>query len=87
MQLPNWAPRNIMTDVTQIVNAIEQQDGKAADQLLPLVYEELRRLAAQKMSQEPPRQTLQVTASVLRTRAAVQNGLSEKWSCFGSTRV
>ncbi len=53
-----------MTDVTQILNAIEQGDAKAADELLPLVYEELRLLAAQKMSQEPPGQTLQATALV-----------------------
>ena len=43
-----------MSDVTQILNAIEQGDGQAADKLLPLVYEELRRMAAQKMSQEKP---------------------------------
>ena len=48
-----------MTDVTRILNAIEQGNAKAADELLPLVYEELRRLAAQKMSHEPPGQTLQ----------------------------
>ena len=53
-----------MTDVTRILNAIEQGDAKAADELLPLVYEELRLLAAQKMSQEPPGQTLQATALV-----------------------
>ena len=43
-----------MTDVTQILNAIEQGDPSAAEQLLPLVYEELRKLAAQKMAQEKP---------------------------------
>ncbi len=53
-----------MTDVTHILNAIEQGDAKAADELLPLVYEELRRLAAQKMSREKPGQTLQATALV-----------------------
>jgi RNA polymerase sigma factor (TIGR02999 family) len=53
-----------MTDVTRILNAIEQGDEKAADELLPLVYEELRRLATQKMSHEPPGQTLQATALV-----------------------
>ncbi|MHC4568771.1 MAG: ECF-type sigma factor [Planctomycetota bacterium] len=53
-----------MGDVTRILNAIEQGDARAADQLLPLVYEELRRLAAQKMSQESPGQTLQATALV-----------------------
>jgi len=53
-----------MTDVTRILNAIEQGDTKATEELLPLVYEELRLLAAQKMSQEPPGQTLQATALV-----------------------
>ncbi len=53
-----------MSDVTRILTAIEQGDAKAANKLLPLVYEELRRLAAQKMSQEPPGQTLQATALV-----------------------
>jgi len=53
-----------MTDVTRILTAIEQGDPKAADKLLPLVYEELRRLAARKMSQEAPGQTLQATALV-----------------------
>jgi len=43
-----------MSDVTRILTAIEQGDVKAANQLLPLVYEELRRLAAQKMSRESP---------------------------------
>jgi len=41
-----------MTDVTRILNAIEQGDTKAADELLPLVYNELRRLAAQQMAEE-----------------------------------
>ncbi|MHC4331308.1 MAG: sigma-70 family RNA polymerase sigma factor [Planctomycetota bacterium] len=53
-----------MSDVTRILNAIEGGDPKAADELLPLVYEELRLLAAQKMSQERPGQTLQATALV-----------------------
>ena len=53
-----------MTDVTQILNAIEQGDIKAADELLPLVYEELRLLAAQKLSHEKPGQILQATALV-----------------------
>jgi RNA polymerase sigma factor (TIGR02999 family) len=53
-----------MSDVTRILNAIEQGDAQAAEKLLPLVYEELRLLAAQKMSQERPGQTLQATALV-----------------------
>ena len=53
-----------MTDVTRILSAIEQGDASAAEQLLPLVYDELRKLAAQKMAQEKPGQTLQATALV-----------------------
>ncbi len=53
-----------MTDVTRILNAIERGDAKATDELLPLVYEELRLLAAQKLSHEQPGQTLQATALV-----------------------
>lgn len=53
-----------MTDVTRILNAIEEGDARAADRLLPLVYEELRTLAAQKLSHESPGQTLQATALV-----------------------
>ena len=53
-----------MSDVTRILNAIERGDAKATDELLPLVYEELRLLAAQKLSHEPAGQTLQATALV-----------------------
>src|SRR5262249_3887445 len=50
-----------MSDVTRILSAIEQGDPHAAEQLLPLVYDELRKLAAQRMAQESPGQTLQAT--------------------------
>ena len=53
-----------MNDLTRILSAIEQGDPHAAEQLLPLVYEELRQLAAQKLAQEKPGQTLQATALV-----------------------
>lgn len=53
-----------MSDITRILTAIEQGDAQAADKLLPLVYQELRHLAAQKMSHEPPGQMLQATALV-----------------------
>ena len=53
-----------MTEVTRILSAIEQGDPQAAEQLLPLVYDELRRLAARKLAQEKPGQTLQATALV-----------------------
>jgi RNA polymerase sigma factor (TIGR02999 family) len=53
-----------MTEVTRILNALEQGDAHAASQLLPLVYDELRRLASQKLAQERPGQTLEATALV-----------------------
>src|SRR5689334_23183910 len=53
-----------MSDVTRILSAIEQGDPRAAEQLLPLVYDELRKLAAAKLAQEKPGQTLQATALV-----------------------
>src|SRR5215831_5307152 len=53
-----------MSDVTQILERVERGDGKAAEELLPLVYEVLRRLAAAKMAQEQPGPTLQPTALV-----------------------
>jgi RNA polymerase sigma factor (TIGR02999 family) len=53
-----------MSDITRILSAIEQGDPHAAEQLLPLVYDELRQLAAQKLAQEKPGQTLQATALV-----------------------
>src|SRR3954453_20538060 len=53
-----------MADVTQILSALEQGDPRAAELLLPLVYDELRRLAAQRLAREEPGQTLQATALV-----------------------
>jgi RNA polymerase sigma factor (TIGR02999 family) len=53
-----------MAEVTQILSAIEQGDPSAAEQLLPLVYDELRKLAAARLAQEMPGQTLQATALV-----------------------
>ena len=53
-----------MNEATRILSALEQGDPHAAEQLLPLVYEELRKLAAQKMAQDAPAQTLQATALV-----------------------
>jgi RNA polymerase sigma factor (TIGR02999 family) len=53
-----------MSDVTRILSAIEQGDPQAAEQLLPMVYDELRKLASRKLHQEKPGQTLQTTALV-----------------------
>jgi RNA polymerase sigma factor (TIGR02999 family) len=68
-----------MTDITSILNAIEQGDAKAADELLPLVYEELRRLAAHKMSLEPPGQTLQATALVHEAYIRLVGSEAQNW--------
>ena len=54
----------VMSEITRILSAIDQGDPHAAEQLLPLVYDELRKLAAQKLAQEKPGQTLQATALV-----------------------
>ncbi len=53
-----------MTEITQILSALEEGDPRAAEHLLPLVYEELRRWAAERRAQELPGQTLQATARV-----------------------
>src|SRR4051812_46461489 len=53
-----------MDAITRVLDAVERGDPRAAEQLLPLVYEELRKLAAQKLAQEAPGQTLQATALV-----------------------
>ena len=53
-----------MSDVTRILSAIEQGEPHAAEELLPLVYDELRKLAAARLAQETPGQTLQATALV-----------------------
>jgi RNA polymerase sigma factor (TIGR02999 family) len=69
-----------MTDVTRILNAIEQGDSKVADELLPLVYEELRILAAQKLSGEKPGQTLQATALVHEAYIRLVEAESQNWN-------
>jgi RNA polymerase sigma factor (TIGR02999 family) len=76
-----------MTDVTQILSAIDQGDPHAAKQLLPLVYEELRQLAAQKLAQEKPGQTLESTALVheayIRLVATPSGREARKWEGRG----
>lgn len=70
--------------VTQILSAIEQGDSKAAEELLPLVYAGLRRLAAQKMSQEKPGQTLQPTALVHEAYVRLVEGEhQQRWDSRG----
>jgi RNA polymerase sigma factor (TIGR02999 family) len=68
-----------VSDVTQLLSAIDAGDAKAADQLLPLVYEELRRLAASKMAQEKPGQTLQATALVHEAWLKLAGSNQQQW--------
>jgi RNA polymerase sigma factor (TIGR02999 family) len=68
-----------MSDVTHILDAIQQGDPKAAAELLPLVYTELRRLAAHKMAQEPSGQTLQPTALVHEAWLRLAGGGNQSW--------
>ncbi len=69
-----------MSELTRILSAIEQGDPQAAEQLLPLVYEELRQLAAQKLASERPGQTLQATALVHEAYLRLMDGAkSQHW--------
>jgi RNA polymerase sigma factor (TIGR02999 family) len=72
-----------MTDVTRILNAIEAGDERASDELLPLVYEELRILAAQKISQERPGMTLQATALVHEAYVRLVGDEPQNWDSRG----
>src|SRR5438876_9422972 len=72
-----------MSDVTRILERVEQGDGKAAEELLPLVYEELRKLAAHKMANERPGQTLQPTALVHEAYLRLIGSRQERWSGRG----
>lgn len=72
-----------MSDVTRILNAIERGDAEATDELLPLVYEELRLLAAQKLSHEPPGQTLQATALVHEAYLRLVGDDPQSWDSRG----
>jgi len=73
-----------MSDVTRILAAIEHGDSKAAEQLLPLVYDELRKLAAQRLVQERPGQTLQATALVHEAYLRlVDDGRGRDWNSRG----
>jgi RNA polymerase sigma factor (TIGR02999 family) len=80
-----------MSEVTRILSAIEQGDPHAAGQLLPLVYDELRKLAAQKLAQEKPGQTLDATGLVheaylrlvVPARGACQPAFEKQWNTSG----
>ena len=72
-----------MSDVTRILAAIERGDVRAVDELFPLVYQELRQLAAQRMSKEVPGQTLQATALVHEAYLRLVGGEEQHWSGRG----
>jgi len=72
-----------MSDVTRILNAINRGEARAADQLLPVIYEELRLLAAQRLSREPPGQTLQATALVHEAYIRLVGDESQDWNSRG----
>ena len=68
-----------MPEITRILQSLESGDAKAADELLPLVYDELRRLAAHKMSLQPPGQTLQATALVHEAYLRLLGNEDKRW--------
>lgn len=68
-----------MSDVTRILTAIEQGDARATDELLPLVYQELRRLAAHRMAHEPAGHTLQATALVHEAWLKLVDSPNQSW--------
>jgi RNA polymerase sigma factor (TIGR02999 family) len=73
-----------MNDVTRILSAIEHGDPQAAERLLPLVYDELRRLAAQRLAHEKPGQTLQATALVHEAYVRLVEGEeAQRWNSRG----
>jgi RNA polymerase sigma factor (TIGR02999 family) len=72
-----------MGDVTQILTAIERGESRAAEELLPLVYDELRRLAACRLAQEKPGQTLQATALVHEAWLRLADSRGEPWKSKG----
>jgi RNA polymerase sigma factor (TIGR02999 family) len=86
--MDTYMPDEHRNDVTRILQAVERGDARAVDELLPLVYDELRLLALQKLSRESPGQTLQATALVheayLRLVGSEGNGWSSRTYFFGA---
>ena len=68
-----------MSGITRLLDAAQQGDPRAADELLPLVYQELRRLAAAKMAQQAPGHTLQATALVHEAWLRLTGGVRDEW--------
>jgi RNA polymerase sigma factor (TIGR02999 family) len=75
--------RTIMADITRILNAIEQGDPRATEELIPMVYDELRLLAARKLAKEPPGQTLQATALVHDVYIRLVEDKDQNWNSRG----
>jgi RNA polymerase sigma factor (TIGR02999 family) len=81
---PGWPSEAVsMNDVTRILSALAHGDPRASEQLLPLVYDELRKLAAQKMAQEKPVQTLQATALVHEAYLRLVGSQDPGWNSRG----
>jgi RNA polymerase sigma factor (TIGR02999 family) len=72
-----------MNDITDILNAIEEGDPKAADRLLPILYEELRKIAAERLGHEKPGQTLQATALVHEAYLRLVGSAEHPWKSRG----
>lgn len=72
-----------MNEVTEILNALSHGDSASADELMPMVYEELRRLAASRMAGEAPGQTLQATALVHEAWMRLSDGNDQQWDGRG----
>ncbi len=73
----------IMSEIKRILSAIEHGDAEAASQLLPLVYDDLRRLAARRLAQEQPGQTLSATALVHEAYLRLAGEAARDWDCRG----
>ena len=82
-RVPLFRYSGVVSDITQILDAIKQGDAKAADELLPLVYQELRRLAAQKMANEAAGHTLQPTALVHEAWLRLAGEEHQRWDGRG----
>lgn len=79
----NSPPPSQTAGVTQLLQAAEAGDRHAAEELLPIVYQELRRLAARKLHHEPPGQTLQATALVHEAYVRLVDGSARQWDSRG----
>lgn len=79
IRLPDGTKIALVSEVTRILDRVKDGDAQAAEELLPLVYDELRRLAAHRMAQQPPGQTLQATALVHEAWLRLVGSGKERW--------